>query len=110
MSKLVRDKIPERLTAKGINYTVFPSDESSRLCWLALKIKEEDVEVYNALLSDDGDLEEELADVLEVIYAIADAEGISFGDIQQTRISKKRQKGGFSKNIVLMAIEGDAVG
>jgi len=40
---------------------------------------------------------EELSDVLEVIRAIAHAAGLSFEDVENRRLLKYRQKGGFEK-------------
>ena len=110
MPKLVRNKIPEILDAKGIDYVICEGAELNGLRWLGLKIIEEAREVQTALLGSDDNVEEELADVLELIYAIADVEGISFGDIQKTRMHKKRQKGGFSSEIVLESIDGKDIG
>ena len=45
--------------------------------------------------------EEELADLLEVVRAIADFKNIDVCDVEKLRISKKKKRGGFYKRIYL---------
>lgn len=44
---------------------------------------------------------EELADVLEVIYSIADVFEIKIEEIEKIRINKKKERGGFNSKILL---------
>ena len=46
----------------------------------------------------------ELADVLEVIHAIAEANGITFEELDQIRLHKRETRGGFTKMILLEEI------
>ena len=44
---------------------------------------------------------EELIDVLEVIYRIAELRGFSKDKLEALRLKKKSEKGGFEKNLLL---------
>lgn len=44
---------------------------------------------------------EELADIMEVIFALAKNLGFSEEDLLDKRLAKKEARGGFDKNIVL---------
>ncbi len=97
--KLVRDKIPE-IMAKGgkkaITHIATREEYEKRL---REKLKEEATEFYVS------GKEEELADVLEVVYAISEAKGVSFSKIEEIRKKKAEERGGFSKMIVLDGVE-----
>lgn len=47
---------------------------------------------------------EELADVLEVIWAIAEAHGISKKEVVRCRAERRRTTGGFDRRYILHAI------
>ena len=47
----------------------------------------------------------ELADILEVIHAICEEKGRSFEEIEEMRLKKKEQKGGFRDGLFLKDIE-----
>ena len=47
---------------------------------------------------------EELADLLEVIHAVALARGSSIGEVEQIRIQKAEKRGGFEKRILLKSV------
>ncbi|MCL4379298.1 MAG: nucleoside triphosphate pyrophosphohydrolase [Candidatus Marsarchaeota archaeon] len=97
--KLVRDRIPE-IIAKGgkraITHVAEPEEYEKRL---REKLKEESAEFYAS-----GRVEE-LADTLEVIYAICEAKGIPFARLEDIRKKKAQERGPFSKRIVLDGIE-----
>ena len=67
------------------------------------KLIEEAKEVIQA--KDKIEIAEELADVLEVINAIASVSNLSFQDIEDVRLRKKAAKGGFEKGIYCSFIE-----
>ena len=97
--KLVRDKIPEVIDKNGdVAITRIISDEEYRreLLW---KWQEESNEVVNATSREQ--LIEELADVLEVLKALAKLEDKSMADIIEVAQQKKLIKGGFDKKIFL---------
>lgn len=94
-NKLVRDKIPEIIKSKGqtakINYA--PAEEFYFL--LKNKLKEEITEFL------ESNNPEELADILEVLYAISNHHGIPIENLELMRQKKRRERGGFEKRIVL---------
>ena len=100
-NKLVRDKIPEIIEGNGD----IPSIRvlSDKECDKALneKLKEELNEVINA--NNNKELTEELADLLEVIHAKANINGITYSDIENVRQIKKQKRGAFDKKIYLIS-------
>ena len=93
--KLVRDKIPEIIkNANQIPIVHTASDEE-----YANKLKEKLKEEINEFL--ESNTEEELADVLEVIYSICDLKGINRDEIEEIRKKKAEERGGFEERIVL---------
>ena len=102
-AKLIRDKIPDILLDKGVTAHFYQLNQEEYLNSLDNKLMEEAKEVFAAETIQD--IREELSDVLEVINAIASARGISFADIEETRLQKKAQKGGFENKIYCEFIE-----
>jgi len=93
--KLVRDKIPEIIRANGeVPYIwVVEGAEYQRL--LLAKLSEEVLE----FIASNGD-PLELADVLEVVMALADDLGIGQEELERLRAEKAAEHGGFSRGIV----------
>ena len=94
-NKLVRDKIPEIIKKKGtvpISH-IASGDEY----WQ--KLKEKLQEEVNEFLEDEND--EELADILEVIYAICDFKKIGKDELEVLRKKKAKERGGFKNKIIL---------
>ena len=98
-NKLVRDKIPEIIEkASKTAYTHILSDEEY-ISELDKKLNEECSE-YQA----DKNIEE-LADMLEVMYAIAEARGWSVSELEAVRRDKAEKRGGFKEKIFLEYVE-----
>lgn len=100
-NKLVRDRIPEILDKNGgETETQILSNEKYIEC-LYEKLREECEEV----ITNDSreNLTEELADLLEVMNAIAKANSIDFGEIERIRTAKKEKRGGFENKIFLVS-------
>jgi len=94
-NKLVRDKIPEIIKSKGsAPITHIASDEEY---WQ--KLKEKLVEEVNEYIENDN--EEELADILEVLYAIFDFKKTDSVKLETLRIEKANKRGGFKNKIIL---------
>ena len=92
-NKLVRDKIPNIIKENGeYALTRILTDKEFDEA-LSEKLLEETTEILNATKKED--ITEELADLLEVIYAKASANGIRFLDVELARQRKKALKGGF---------------
>ncbi|NED01075.1 nucleoside triphosphate pyrophosphohydrolase [Streptomyces sp. SID6648] len=96
-SKLVRDRVPEIIRAaaiKPIIYIAGPEEYRSRL---RDKLGEEVAEFLSA---DDAAAVEELADVLEVVYALAEDLGVDSTELEEVRRSKARERGGFANRVI----------
>ena len=98
-NKLGRDKIPEIIekTGKVCHIHTLTSDEY--LAELDRKLNEECAE-YQA----DKSLEE-LADMLEVMYAIAEARGYSVEELEKVRAEKAEKRGAFIEKIYLESVD-----
>lgn len=97
-NKLVRDKIPSIITNNGeIPVTRILNDEEYKT-ELERKLYEEYQEVIN---SNDKDRLEELADMIEVIKALANLEGKNLKDIILIAEQKREKRGGFKDKIYL---------
>ena len=93
--KLVRDRIPEIIRAKGeVAITrIAAADEYPH----SLKQKlQEEIDEYTA-----SQEPEELADILEVVYALAEQAGISRTELELMRSIKASQRGAFTAHILL---------
>jgi len=94
-NKLVRDKIPEIISSNTGVATTRILDNTEYLQELNKKLLEE-LQEYLA----DNNIEE-LADIVEVIYAILDYKKTSIEEFEQIRKSKANKRGAFSKKIFL---------
>lgn len=100
-NKLVRDRIPELLKQQGKTCeTVVLSDREYNEK-LKEKLKEE---VEEFIKAKPDKLASEIADVLEVLYALAEHKGISEAELDFTRQMKKKQRGSFSRKLLLKSI------
>ena len=94
-NKLVRDKIPEIIESQNYTCEYHLLTDKEYTQELKAKIIEEAKE-----LSEDYNLEE-LADVYEVMLAIAKNLGYSLQDIEEKANFKRQRKGSFDKKIFL---------
>ncbi|WP_458189307.1 nucleoside triphosphate pyrophosphohydrolase [Haladaptatus sp. NG-WS-4] len=97
--KLVRDRIPEIIVENGDRPRTHVAEATEYDRRLAEKLDEEVTEFHES-----GD-QEELADVLEVVYALAARSDVSRDDLEQLRAEKAAERGGFEDGIVLEAVE-----
>lgn len=97
-NKLVRDEIPSIIKEdnKECEVLIAPKDVKYQL--LEKKLQEE----VNEFLEDKNI--EELADVMEVLFALADSLGYSEEELIDVRNKKKEQRGGFYKGIILKSV------
>lgn len=98
-NKLVRDKIPEVIRKSGKECEVEIASKEEKYNLLENKLKEEVGEFL-----EDKNLEE-LADVMEVLFGLADALGYSERDLIEARNKKKEERGGFKKGIILKSVK-----
>lgn len=93
--KLIRDKIPEIIEADGKNYEIRTLGEEEFGDYLRKKLKEEMEEYLESKNP------EELADIIEVIFSLADNHGIKKEELEKIRSKKKEKRGGFDKKLFL---------
>ncbi|WP_432542955.1 pyrophosphohydrolase domain-containing protein [Kineococcus sp. SYSU DK002] len=99
MGKLVRDRIPELIRARGAEPVTRVLDEAEYDTALRDKLVEEAQELRNA--SSSGELLAEAADVYEVLAALADRLGVDLGTIAQAAQHKRAERGAFEERIWL---------
>lgn len=97
--KLVRDKIIDIITANGETPIYHTLSEEEYLAELHKKLFEE----ANEFVEEDN--LEELADLLEVVYAIAKHKNINMQQVEDVRLKKREKRGGFDKKIYLEGVE-----
>ena len=98
-NKLVRDNIPDIIMSNGENpITRILSNEEYKE-ELEKKLYEEYQEVLNTTNSEDRI--EELADMLEIIIALAKLEDKTLDDVVEVAKAKRLKRGGFDKKIYL---------
>jgi predicted house-cleaning noncanonical NTP pyrophosphatase (MazG superfamily) len=93
--KLVRDGIPEIMRSDGLDPQVEVLGDAAFEKALRAKLLEE----ANEFLSD-GRIEE-LADLLEVIGALAERRGASMDELERLRLEKRARRGGFGERFFL---------
>lgn len=98
-NKLVRDRIPDMIRQNGEKSVVrVLEDQEYRHC-LEQKLDEEVGEFHQ-----DRNLEE-LADILEVVYALAESLGASTEELLEIYQTKHQQRGGFKERFFLISKE-----
>lgn len=97
-NKLVRDRIPEIIENAGNKCVIETLSDEMYLKMIDAKLDEELAEYHK-----DQNIEE-LADLLEVIFAAVIARGYSIEDLEQVRADKAAKRGGFSKKILLKEV------
>lgn len=90
-SKLVRDRIPEIIKASGKTCVMEFLSDDEYLRMIDAKLDEELAEYHKDLNV------EELADLLEVIYAAAKARGYTLEQLEAVRAEKASKRGTFEK-------------
>ncbi|MFJ6200143.1 nucleoside triphosphate pyrophosphohydrolase [Micromonospora sp. NPDC092111] len=93
-AKLVRDKIPQIVRERGAEPVTRVADADEYRGLLREKLVEE---VDEFLDSEDP---HELADVLEVLLALAIDLGVNRDQLEKLRMAKVAERGGFSRRIV----------
>ena len=97
-NKLVRDKIPEIIAKRGdrpVTHTLGPDAYRQEL---QRKLQEEVAEFCES-----GQVEE-LADILEVVVALAAVEEVSQVQLEEMRKRKRKERGGFDQRVFLIEI------
>lgn len=93
--KLVRDGIPDLIRKNGDKPIFHVANDREYVSKLKDKLEEEVAEFRRSM-----DVEE-LADVLEVVYALGARLGYSMRDLERIRSRKAKHRGGFAEGIIL---------
>ncbi len=101
-NKLVRDKIPEIIAASGKRLRTRVLAQDEYVMQLKIKLAEESAEYLKA--TDDETALEELADLLEVIHALAEEHGATWDELELMRRKKADQRGGFKERVYLIDV------
>ena len=100
-NKLVRDRIPEIIETNGKQCVCSILSDEAYLAKLDEKLNEELAEYQESKSM------EELADLLEVIRAVAAARGSSIEEVEAIRRDKAIKRGRFEKKILLNEVIDD---
>ncbi|MGE1046938.1 nucleoside triphosphate pyrophosphohydrolase [Bacillus sp. GMs2/1] len=100
--KLIRNKIPQIIKAKGKIPTTRILNEDEYIEELCKKTQEELTEYIEAKTKPDK--LEELSDLLEIINALAEHEGTTLEEINNIRKKKAEKRGGFSDQVFLIKV------
>lgn len=98
-NKLVRDKIPEIIEKQGQEPNIRIMEEEEYIQALEQKLDEEVGEFHRDQNT------EELADILEVVFALAKTLGCSKEQLMQVYQKKHNARGGFDQRIFLISKE-----
>lgn len=99
-NKLVRDKIPAIIEAQGKTPHIRILNETEYTHYLERKLDEEVAEYHK------DKNPEELADILEVVYALAESIGCTKEELMEIYQKKHEERGGFADRILLISNEG----
>ena len=97
-NKLVRDRIPEIIEASGKNCVAEILSDEDYLCMIDAKLDEELAEYHKEQNI------EELADLIEVIYAATKARGYTLEQLETVRAEKAAKRGVFQKKLLLKKV------
>lgn len=101
-NKLVRDRILEVIEKAGKTYTSRVLNEDEYINEVKVKMHEELAEFEEA--KNDEEAVEELADLLELIYAAAAIHGATPEKLEKIRFDKAEKRGGFKERIYLIEV------
>lgn len=102
-NKLVRDKIPHIITSSGKECRTRILDPEEYKQELRTKLQEESDEYMSA--GSDQEALEELADMLEVIRALAEVHGANAAQLDKLRADKAEARGGFQERVYLIDVD-----
>lgn len=105
VEKLIRDRLPEIMRAQGLAVFDRRLDDEAFAQALKAKLLEEAAEA--GATRDAEDLAGELADLSEVMLALAQLNGLTAQDIEARRLAKRAERGGFDDRVYNAAVEAE---
>lgn len=98
-NKLVRDRIPELIRRQGETPIIRILEEEEYILCLEAKLDEEAGEFHR------DKTPEELADILEVVFTLAKAQGCTVEKLMEIYRCKHEARGGFDERVYLIGKE-----
>ncbi|ADM68904.1 hypothetical protein GMA19_01062 [Paenibacillus polymyxa E681] len=102
-NKLVRDRIPQLIMSQGKECRTRILDLEEYKQELRTKLREEAEEYFEANKGQEA--LEELADMLEVIRALAEVHGANAAELDKLRADKADARGGFQERVFLIDVD-----
>jgi len=103
LDKLIRDKMADNMRSEDIIVHDRMLNDQEYLIALKKKLQEETEEIL--LASTPDQLAQECGDLLEVLYALIKASGLSLEQVEQARLAKKVKNGGFERKVFVSYVE-----
>ena len=97
-NKAIRDKIPEIIESSGSSCLIEVLDDEKFVEELVLKLEEELGEFKETRSI------EELCDLIEIAYRIAELNGVSNEELEEMINKKNIERGKFEKNLFLIQV------
>ena len=101
LPKLVRDYIPNQIVKNNLSVMYSFADEKDSKLYLERKLVEEVTEYL------ESNSPEELADILEVVFALAETKEINEKQLMKIRKSKRKKNGAFKNGIILKQVASE---
>lgn len=102
-NKLVRDRIPSIIKSQGKESRMRILDSEEYAIELNTKLREESEEYFMA--DKNQEALEELADMLEVIRALAEVHGSDWAGLEKIWMDKVRERGEFKERVYLIDVK-----
>lgn len=102
-NKLVRDNIAEIIEATNKKFSMKVLEPSEHEFEIKRKLVEE-LREYQETSNNDDSIEE-LADLLELIYAVLPLHDSSMEELEKVRLAKREKRGGFEKGYFLIEVQ-----
>lgn len=107
-NKLVRDLVPQYIEKKGQKPLLAVLDDKKFSDELLKKLTEETKEVIEASEEGKSRLIEEIADMYEVVDALAKLNNITRDEILEVQKQKVVSNGGFNKRLYLISVDDNS--
>jgi predicted house-cleaning noncanonical NTP pyrophosphatase (MazG superfamily) len=98
-NKLVRDRIPEIISASGKHCEVQIIEDNNQVIELLEKKLLEELNEYQV----DRNIEE-IADMVEVLFSLGERLGTKREELLRIVIGKSRERGGFNQGVFLVSV------
>lgn len=101
-NKLVRDKIPQIIESNGKQCIAKILNDDEYDAAIKMKLQEELNEFLES--TEQQKQIEELADLVEVVYAFVENKGVKIEEFERIRLRKNEERGGFINKTLLCSV------